>query len=438
MADIDIKEIADARYMGLMCPPASPEAKALVNDIINIIEQAEQRQRARKAKDMAAFRSAVGIIVGDLLIAVEVKEHGWSYHGLSPAAFEDRPVGYKTFKSIVMAMEKAGLIEVSLGRNAKGVQFEGMTTTTFHPSLASRFKPTMVLIAMADEAAIVEEGASKHFLHQLPKRVIEVRGKSSMARGIKTKGTKIRFTHSDKSLAMEAEIKELNSFLVSFDLDGAGFSGYRRLFNNGDVVGFDFQRGGRVYAVGDHSYQGMKQQDRARMKIGGEEVVEIDINASYLTILHGISGFALPERDDIYDISGIDRAIVKAWVTSTIGHHSFHSRWPKNALAEIKAAGVDKPKGMTMASLQPTILDHFPMLSDWPSQKITWADLMFIESEIVIGTMVELMRSYGAPCFSVHDSIIVRKKDQKIAVDTLENQFLGRASVEPKLKVRRS
>ena len=80
---------------------------------------------------------------------------------------------------------------------------------------------------------------------------------------------------------MEAEIKELNSFLVSFDLDGAGFSGYRRLFNDGDVEGFDFQWGGRVYAVGDHSYQGMKQQDRARMRIGGEEVVEIDINASY-------------------------------------------------------------------------------------------------------------------------------------------------------------
>ena len=38
MADYDITEIADARYMGLMCPPASPEARALVNDIINIIE----------------------------------------------------------------------------------------------------------------------------------------------------------------------------------------------------------------------------------------------------------------------------------------------------------------------------------------------------------------------------------------------------------------
>ena len=49
MTNYDINEIADARFMVLMCPPASPEAKALVDDIINIIEQSEQRQRARTA-----------------------------------------------------------------------------------------------------------------------------------------------------------------------------------------------------------------------------------------------------------------------------------------------------------------------------------------------------------------------------------------------------
>ena len=43
MTDYDITEIADARYMGLMCPSASAEARALVNGIINIIEQSEQR-----------------------------------------------------------------------------------------------------------------------------------------------------------------------------------------------------------------------------------------------------------------------------------------------------------------------------------------------------------------------------------------------------------
>ena len=171
------------------------------------------------------------------------------------------------------------------------------------------------------------------------------------------------------------------------------------------------------------------------MTIGGEEVVEIDINASYLTILHGIEGYPLPNRDDLYSIGGYDRAIVKAWITATIGHYGFHTRWPKNAIQEIKDAGIDKPAELTTRLLQPVILDHFPMLTDWPFQKVTWADLMFTESEIIIGTMLELMHSYCIPCFSVHDSIIVRKSDQQIAMETLKDQFLRRTNIEPRLKV---
>ena len=90
---------------------------------------------------------------------------------------------------------------------------------------------------------------------------------------------------------------------------------------------------------------------------------------------------------------------------------------------------------MTVTSLQPVILDHYSMLADWPSQKVTWADLMFIESDIIIGTMTELMHSHGIPCFSVHDSIIVRKSDQRIAMETLKDQFFRRTSIEPRLKV---
>ena len=88
-----------------------------------------------------------------------------------------------------------------------------------------------------------------------------------------------------------------------------------------------------------------------------------------------------------------------------------------------------------MTSLKPVILDHFPMLANWPSQKVTWADLMFTESEIIIGTMLELMHTYGSPCFSVHDSIIVRKSDQRIAMETLKDQFFRRTNIEPRLKV---
>ena len=165
-------------------------------------------------------------------------------------------------------------------------------------------------------------------------------------------------------------------------------------------------------------------------------MVKIDINASYLTILHGIAGHPLPNKDDLYAIGSYNRVIVKAWITATIGHHGFHTRWPKNAIREIKDAGIDKPAELTMGLLQPDILNHFPMLADWPSQKVTWADLMFTESEIIIGTMLELMHSYGIPCFSVHDSIIVRKSDQQIAMETLKDQFFRWTSIEPRIKVK--
>ena len=435
MTDYDITEIADARYMGLMCPPASPEARALVADIINIIEQSEQRQRARKAKDKAAFRSAVGLITGDLLIALEVKEHGWSYHGLSPAAFDDRPVGYKTFKPIVETMEAVGLISISKGRNAQAPQFDEGAAPAYHPSLASRFRPTQVMVSMAEQAGVHHGSARKHFPQQLPNNVIEVRGKSTTVRGMKTKGKKLKLAHTEKSKAMEADVKSLNRFLAGFELEGGSFSGYRRLFSNGDIAGFDFQWGGRLYGVGDDSYQTIKKTERQKMTIGGEDVVEIDINASYLTIFHGMAGYPLPNRDDLYAIGGYNRTIVKAWITATIGHHGFHTKWPDNAIKEIKAAGIERPKKMTVTSLQPVILNHFPMLADWPSQKVTWADLMFTESEIIIGTMLELMHSYGIPCFSVHDSIIVRKSDQQIAMETLKDQFFRRTSIEPRLKV---
>ena len=81
MADIDINDLTQARFMGLMCPASSPQSKLLVNDLVDILIKTEQRQRARKADDMAAFRNGVSLITGDLLIAMEVKEAGWSSWG---------------------------------------------------------------------------------------------------------------------------------------------------------------------------------------------------------------------------------------------------------------------------------------------------------------------------------------------------------------------
>jgi len=281
---------------------------------------------------------------------------------MSTSAFSDRPVGYKTFKPIVETLEAVGLIEVSLGRNSKNIQFDKSDKVTYSPGFATRFKPTPLLVSMAEKAGVEGEAVTKHFPPQLPKQVIEVRARSINNRGRNIKGRKLRFTHTDKSKAREAEVKELNRFLVSFDLDGAGFSGFRRMFHEGDIQGFDFQWGGRLYGVGDFNYQVMKKTDRPNLLINGEAISEIDINASYLSILHGISGYALPDREDIYDIGSVDRRVIKIWISTTMGHNTFHRGWTKSAMQMFKEAGIEKPKLMTMSSLQPIILENFQCL----------------------------------------------------------------------------
>jgi hypothetical protein len=141
MTENNINDLRKARYMSLSCPPASPEAKRLVEDIIDIITKSEKRQRARKADEVPVFKSAVGLIIGDLLIGFHTRETGWSYLSMSTSAFSDRPVGYKTFKTIVEIMEAVGLIKVSLGRNSKNIQFDKSDKVTYSPGFATRFKP---------------------------------------------------------------------------------------------------------------------------------------------------------------------------------------------------------------------------------------------------------------------------------------------------------
>ena len=91
---------------------------------------------------------------------------------------------------------------------------------------------------------------------------------------------------------------------------------------------------------------------------------------------------------------------------------------------------------MTAPAVQKVVLEHFPILQDWPEAGVRWSKLMFIESEIVIGTMLELIETYNAPSFPVHDSLIVRKSDQDLAMRVLSEQFKDKVGIEPLLKVK--
>jgi len=64
------------------------------------------------------------------------------------------------------------------------------------------------------------------------------------------------------------------------------------------------------------------------------------------------------------------------------------------------------------------------------------SNLMFIEGQVIIGAMLELMRHYEVPSLPVHDCIIVRKSDKDLAMKVLSEQFKAKVGLEPRLKVK--
>ena len=428
----DIEDIRQARFMRFHSLPSTSNAEQLAQALVRVVEKQEQRQRARKAKDEREFQQAVRHILADLLLGFEEEGNGWSFHPLSVSSFTGLNVGYKNFKKITHAWQDAGLIEMHKGRSHKGIELDG-GNIVFPPGLATRYRPLPTLINLVNEHGLIKGQYKNAFITQLPKKTIEVRAAKIKGEG---KGRRIKPPQSVKFETLTHQVKLLNTFLSSFKVNGTYFRGFRRLFNEGDRDDFDYNHGGRLHHADGEGYIGLSSDKRAEMLINDEAVIEIDINASYLTILHGLKGIPLPQRDDIYDIGGLPRQVVKTWFTITFGVQKFHRSWRPAALKKLRETCPSYTAKMTAPAVQKVVLEHFPIMRDWPEAGVRWSQLMFIESEIVIGTMLELMETYNAPSFPVHDSLIVRMSDQDLAMRVLSEQFKGKVGIEPRLKVK--
>ena len=428
----EFKDILEARYMTFSSPPTTNDALQLTSSVLDLIQSIEQRKRKRKANDERVFREAVGLILGDLLLGFEQEENEWSYHELSAAAFSEAPIGYDNFKITKKLMETLGLIEVVLGRNHRPIVWDIGQKGTFIAGKATRFKPTDKLIQLAEDNGIIEDSIHKHFITHLPRKVIEVRG----ANKGKLKGRKMKMPKTEQYKELEQQVLSINQFLSTFTYEAMSFGGLRRIFNEGDAPNFDFDRGGRLNHADGGGYIRMPKEKRGFIKIDGENVVEVDINATYISIMHGIKQQPLPNREDIYAIGNIPREVVKIWFAISFGLGRFPRQWLPKSLQELKEKCPEYEPWMTARRVEKVVLEYFPFMADLPSEDIGWSKLMYMESEIVIGTMLELMNEHNAPALPVYDCVIVRKSDQELAMRILSKHFHKQTGLVPKLKVK--
>jgi hypothetical protein len=232
-----------------------------------------------------------------------------------------------------------------------------------------------------------------------------------------------------------ARVVRLNAFFANHALAPLEHRGFRRIFNEGGEHGFRWNKGGRLYSVGG-GYQMAKKAERACATIDGEQVVEIDVRASQLTVLHALRGVAFDVSRDPYLVDGVPREVVKDWVMMTIGHDRFHTRWSKTAREKLEPAfGAPLQAAYPLARTRERILQHLPVLADWPLCGLTSLDLQFAESEAIIGAVESLAYTYGVASFPVYDSILVPVSKRELAEAILVETFEAQVGIKPILRV---
>ena len=245
----------------------------------------------------------------------------------------------------------------------------------------------------------------------------------------------MNYARTEQTARLEEPVKELNAFLAQHVISGAMHRWFHRTFNMGDRKDFAWNKGGRLYSDGKGSYQNIPRPERLKMTIEGESVCEIDIRASYLTILHALYHvpFQVSAVVDPYQIAGIPRTVVKAWVTVRFGTKGTRTRWPSEAIKKYAEdnAGADL-REYKIRNVEREFCRKYPLMARWRDLKETWADLMWLESEAVVSTVMLLMRS-GVPSLPVHDSLIIPASAAAMASDILSNNYNHVCGVTPAL-----
>jgi hypothetical protein len=296
------------------------------------------------------------------------------------------------------------------------------------PGDAARFWATQKLLKLAEDHGIDSDNADDHFFPEPPTNPLVLRGFGTGRGQNRERGRIIKnYTRTPETKRLERDIRELNDFLARVKLTGGRHEGYQRIFNNAA-----WDKGGRLYSIGEGNYQQMPEPERLKMTIHGEPVAEIDIKASYLTIYHAMVGEPLEGLGDPYARVEIARDVAKRWCVESFGNSAPKTKWSSDVLREYRGKGQELPKAREVAK---AMLKAFPALKKLQPHADIWADLQFKEAEAVIGTMLILMRRHGIPSYAMHDGLIVPRSKWDLAQDVLTSEHRRVVGVEPKLTV---
>ena len=436
---MNTRERDAARFMSLNGVAVSTEALSLVDSLsVGIAGRKGPRAAGKK------LERAIGAALCDFLQAEVMSPGRWSFRARGAGDFSGERVGYKAFVRAIDEMIHHRMAETARGHQQWTTSGFGPGPRVRHWAKAARVRPTDWLLRLMAESGITPANWADHFhlivserltvKHPLVLRRRTIRVRNERHRGfgmILHMGNPVTKAHFDR-------IDRLNQHFASTKTEPVPFLGFKRIFNDGDVPAFDWDRGGRIYAVGD-GYQTMKKATRPQLTINGEATGEVDVRASHLTILAYIRGLAPYVDQDPYHVDGLPRDVVKAFVTMTLGHTGFHRAWPKGVLERLEPIyGHPLRATYPVRVVKEKVLAAIPALRNWGEDDTTSLRLQFIESEALLLAVERLAYSDGIASLPLHDSIIAPLSQLKLAKAALSEAYREVVGVTPMLEVRKS
>lgn len=189
--------------------------------------------------------------------------------------------------------------------------------------------------------------------------------------------------------------------------------------------------GGRLQA----NYQLLSEKERLGILIDNQPVSEIDVVSCGLVLLHSLAKQPLPDVDDLYSLveSSLTRKELKHLITSLCNSKNHVAS--KNWSTKFKA---DRKLGVIVAKTNykqfcNSLLSAFPWLEKFLTETDDLAlKTQWLESEAIIKSMFTVLNA-GHGCLSVHESLIVPKDTEGLAMLAMTEAFQEVAGVRPKL-----
>jgi hypothetical protein len=379
--------------------------EAALDALLAELEASEQRQRARRGAARANLRTTLDALLAEMVKAAEQDitrflAYSRSRNDYTPDRYTTPGITFQAVSDAVDYLVRAGMVDHATGYLDRAANpFGGPGGFGRRSRIRARRVLLERLAGYGISAAAVQERGIPEIIRL--KDPAPTRGAPKPLRD---------YADTPETIRMRTTLQIINAVLVAarIELPGPlptleaideeepppepGQAWLYRVFSNGS-----FDLGGRFYGGW---WMGLSKQDRVRLRINGEPVVELDFAGLHPRIMYD-SARNFPPADP-YELPGrlaeVPRELRKRAFAQLLNSAGGTIRAPKGARAQL-------PRRVTWGQVVDAMEQKHAPIAHW-FRKGRGLELQAIDARIA-DYVLHQMALRGVPCLPVHDSFIV-------------------------------